>query len=261
MTYCVAIKTRQGLVALADGRLTAGSQVSTAHKMSFHGPPHRQFLIMTAGLRSVRDKTITYLERLMRERAPSGFHTMLHAAASFCECLRRVSAEDKRHLEEGGLKFDLSAILAGQLEEDDEPTLYLVYPEGNWIEVDRRTPYLSIGSISYGKPILDRTLTIDTPLTSALKLAYLSFDSSRVSSASVGFPVDIATLLSDDLRWRECQFEHDDLRDQRLWWNNHITRLVEDMPDGPWIESLCPPPPLGQDRLHAVKVHGGDAKE
>ena len=26
MTYCVAIKTRQGLVALADGRITAGSQ-------------------------------------------------------------------------------------------------------------------------------------------------------------------------------------------------------------------------------------------
>ena len=28
--------------------------------------------------------------------------------------------------------------------------MFLVYPEGNWIEVDERTPYLSIGATAYG---------------------------------------------------------------------------------------------------------------
>ena len=62
--------------------------------------------------------------------------------------------------------------------------MFLVYPQGNWIEVDQRTPYLSIGHTAYGKPILDRALGAETPLRTALKLAYLSFDSSRTSSAA-----------------------------------------------------------------------------
>ena len=42
--------------------------------------------------------------------------------------------------------------------------------------------------MAYGKPILDRALRFDTPLRTALKLAYLSFNSTRLSSSDVGFP-------------------------------------------------------------------------
>lgn len=245
MTYCVGIKINDGLVALADGRITAGTQVTAARKLSFHGPGPRRFMIMTAGLRSVRDKSIAYLERQMRERAPGGFRSMLDAVNGFAECLRRVSAEDKKALEESKLSFDLNAIIGGQLEEDPEPTLFQVYPEGNWIEVDERTPYLSIGSTAYGKPILDRSLRPDTPMNTALKIAYLSFDSTRVSSTTVGFPVDLVTMSTRDHSWREINFEHDDLREERQWWNSHLTRLVDEMPDGPWLETLVPDRPRG----------------
>lgn len=240
MTYCVGIKVAEGLVALADGRITAGTQVTAARKISFHGPERYRFMVMTSGLRSVRDKTIAYLERSMRDRTVGGYRSMFDAANAFAECLRRVAAEDKRALEEGNLKFDLNAIIGGQMEEDPEPTLFLIYPEGNWIEVDRRTPYLSIGSTAYGKPILDRSLREQTSLGSALKIAYLSFDSSRVSSTNVGFPIDMVTFSTKDRQWRQTHFEHDDLRDQRLWWNGHITDLVRQMPDGPWMGPLSP---------------------
>ncbi|MGZ2993934.1 peptidase, partial [Pseudomonas aeruginosa] len=90
----------------------------------------------------------------------------------------------------------------GKLPEDPEPDLFLVYPEGNWIRVDQRTPYLSIGATAYGKPILDRALTTQTSLRAALKIAYLSFDSTRFSSADVGFPIDLATYSRHDETWR-----------------------------------------------------------
>jgi putative proteasome-type protease len=125
--------------------------------------------------------------------------------------------------------------------------MYLVYPEGNWIEVDTRTPYLSIGATAYGKPVLDRTLTFDTDIATVLKVAYLSFDSTRVSSADVGFPVDMLTFLVRDGLWREVNYDYDDLREQRIWWNEHIKELVAAMPDGPWMEPLVPEPRASVD--------------
>src|SRR3954453_23357821 len=117
MTFCVGIKVTEGLIALADGRVTAGAQVTSARKISFHGARHR-FLVMTSGLRSVRDKTVAYLERSMRADGIDSFPTMIDAVAAFAECLRRVTQEDKAALEDAGLKFDLHAILGGELAED-----------------------------------------------------------------------------------------------------------------------------------------------
>lgn len=250
MTFCVGIKIRDGLIALADGRITSGAQLTSARKMSLHGTGFHRFMVMTSGLRSVRDKTVAYLERAMRSAPGDAFPSVMDAVGAFADCLRRVAAEDKAALEDAGLKFDLHAIVGGQLDEDPEPTLYLVYPEGNWVEVDERTPYLAIGATAYGKPILDRAVRADTPMRHALKVAYLSFDSSRVSSANVGFPIDLVTYTNADRRWRLAQFDDDDLREQRMWWNGHIKELAEQMPDGPWVSALLPDPSA------AIKVLG-----
>ena len=63
MTYCLGVKLREGLICLADGRITSGGQVSIARKASLHGPAEGRVCIMTSGLRSLRDKTITYFEQ------------------------------------------------------------------------------------------------------------------------------------------------------------------------------------------------------
>ena len=238
MTYCLAIKVRDGLVCLADGRVTSGSQVTNVRKVSLHGPGGSRVLIMTSGLRSLRDKTLAYFDRAIRKKGHG--RSMLDAVETYGQALRQVAEQDRQALETSDLSFNLHTIMAGQLAEDSEPLVYLVYPEANWVEVDRRSPYLSIGATSYGKPILDRALSYETSLSTALKLAYLSFDSTRTSSADVGFPLDMLTYASADRGWREVLYEHDDLRDQRLWWNEHITKLAKDMPDGPWVEALVP---------------------
>ena len=37
--------------------------------------------------------------------------------------------------------------------------IYLVYPQGNFIRPADSKPYLVIGEVKYGKPILDRVIT------------------------------------------------------------------------------------------------------
>ena len=255
MTYCLGIKIRDGLIGLSDGRITSGSQLSAARKVTIMGSGAHRFFIMNSGLRSVRDKTLAYLRRDMTKRPTESFSSMLDAVNAFTHCLRQVAAEDKEALEASKLTFNLHAIIGGRLADDREPTMFLVYPEGNWIEVDERTPYLSIGATAYGKPILDRALRYDTSMQTALKLAYLSFDSTRFSSADVGFPIDMVAMSNADSAWRQTQFDYDDLVDQRQWWNRNITDLAARMPDGPWIDKLMP---NAQPSLAVVRSDDGD---
>lgn len=240
MTYCVAIRTREGLIALADGRITAGSQVTVARKLTMHGPERARFFIMTSGLRSVRDKTLAYMNRFCDEERKDGFTRLTDAAETFARFLRKVKEEDQETLEKSSLHFNLHTLMGGQLPDDPHPTVFLIYPEGNWVEVDERTPYLTIGETGYGKPILDRALSFNTDLRTALKVAYLSFDSTRYSSANVGYPIDMITFNARERVWRETAYEMDELIAQRQWWNENITRLVREMPDGPWAEPLAP---------------------
>lgn len=244
MTYCLGIALREGLICLADERLTSGKQVSVARKVSLHGPSVRQVCLMTSGLRSLRDKTVAYFDRTLDRHEPTP-DSMLDLLALYAGILRRVAKEDREALAASDLDFDLHTIVAGQLESDAKPSMYLVYPEGNWIEVTERSPYISIGATTYGKPILDRALTFDTPLLLALQIAYLSFDSTRVSTADVGFPLDILTYAHDKV-WREMEVDYDDVSSLRNWWNDHLKGLAEKMPQGPWVERLLPPKPVSK---------------
>jgi putative proteasome-type protease len=92
-------------------------------------------------------------------------------------------------------------------------------------------------------------------MQTALKLAYLSFDSTRFSSADVGFPIDMVAMTNADSAWRQTQFDYDDLVDQRQWWNRNITDLAARMPDGPWIDKLMP---NAQPSLAVVRGDDGD---
>jgi putative proteasome-type protease len=242
MTYCLGIKIKDGLIGLADGRITSGSQVSAAQKLIMMETLGCRFFIMTSGLRSVRDKMLAYLRRSLSHQHAEGFSTMLEAVTALSTCLRQVEKEDGEALEKSKLSFNLHALLGGQLSADSEPSMYLVYPQGNWIEVDERTPYLSIGATGYGKPVLDRALRYDTSMQDALRIAYLSFDSSRFSSADVGYPIDLTTYATHDRQWRHATFEYDDLVDQRQWWNRNITDLLQFLPDRPWASRLVPLP-------------------
>ena len=253
MTYCLAIRVDDGLVALADSRISSGNQVTQAEKATLLGPQNHQVLVMTSGLRSVRDKTLAYFERALSGRADPHHH-MLDAVNDYAQCLRRVAEEDSAALEKAELAFNMHTLVAGQLPDDRLPTVYLVYPEGNWVEITERTPYLSIGATAYGKPILDRALDHTTPMATALKLAYLSFDSTRTSSMDVGFPIDVLTWPVARRTWSRAHYEYEDLQDQRLWWNENITRIAHEMPDGPWLADLIPGD--GGGRLSVVGEDG-----
>ena len=200
--------------------------------------------ILTSGLRSIRDKAITYFEERL-EQEESDLPKMYQAANALAEEVRRVREEDRRWLIEGGLSFDLHCIIGGQLEDDDEPRLYLLYPEGNWIEVRSGTPYVIIGESRYGKPILDRVWSHDQPLRNALRDGLIAFDATVTSASDVDPPVDAVHYLANSYQMNERRFEAQELRPLRDFWADRMrdsvdaaTHLVD-----PLIEQIEASPP------------------
>lgn len=234
MTYCLGIKVREGLVALADTRITSGNETTTAKKISLHIEDDNHIFIMTSGLRSIRDKAVTYFEELISQNGLQ-FDKMYKAVNAFGEQLRQVAREDKASLAASGLIFNLYSIVGGQLENDTEHRLYLIYPEGNWIEIGEASPFTIIGNSGYGKPILNRALTYDSSLRFALKTGFLSFDSTRVSANDVGYPIDVAILKRDSNQIVEKRYHEDDMgKIGEIWGQRLKDVIINEVPDD-WI--------------------------
>ncbi len=241
MTYCLGIKVASGLVAIADTRLTSGTEVSTNKKVSVHQLENHSMFIMTSGLRSVRDKAITYFREVLEEQ-DSSFNKLYKAVNAFGAQVRRVAAEDKVSLTEAGLSFNLFSIVGGQLENDEEHKLFLLYPEGNWVEVGQGSPFIIIGNSGYGKPLLYRSLRYDSSMQDALKIGFLSFDSTRVSSNDVDYPIDVIMYAKDAFRMVEHRFEKDDLDYIAKQWgallNNSVQKLPVEWMDPVFVKSF-----------------------
>lgn len=249
MTFCLGMAVADGLVAIADTRVTSGSEATTARKVSVRQHGRHSMFLMTSGLRSVRDKALTYFDEAL-ERADASCDKLYKAANVLGEQVRRVAAEDKQALTEGSLHFDLHCLVGGQLEYDREPRLYLVYPQGNWVEVSHGTPYFVIGETGYGKPLLDRALAYTSSLDEALKIGYLAFDATRTSATDVDFPLDVVVYRPDTYEMIEHRFHHTDLAHVSAWWNNRLRELIDDVPSG-WVRQVLGRP----DRGNVTQIH------
>ena len=201
MTYCVGLLLDQGLVLLSDTRTNAGlDNISTYRKMfTFCEPGERVIAIMTAGSLSVTQTAIARLTEAAEDpdatettsimKAP----TMLKVAELVGSVLSRVSLEISQKMESQKQSARASMIVAGQ-RAGGPMRMFLIYPEGNFIEATRDTPFLQIGEHKYGKPILDRVVSPETSLEDAQKAVFLSMDSTLRSNLSVGMPLDLVVI-------------------------------------------------------------------
>ena len=207
MTYCVGLLVNQGIVLLSDTRTNAGlDNVSTYRKMfNFETPGERVVSIMAAGSLSITQATIarlteaTVAEDATPETSILMAPSMLDVAAIVGNMLAKVRSDVDEKLEAVGQGASASMIVAGQRRKG-RMRMFLVYPEGNFIQATDDTPFLQIGEHKYGKPILDRVVRPQTSLEDAQKAVILSMDSTLRSNLSVGMPLDLTVIERDACR-------------------------------------------------------------
>jgi len=163
--------------------------------------------------------------------------SLFRAAQLVGYALNQVRQEIAPSLTADALRVTASMLLSGQIR-GGKLGLYLIYAQGNFIECGADTPYLQIGELKYGKPILDRALRPETTMADAVKLGLISFDSTIRSNIAVGPPFDMVVIKRDSLHGEQRRVEAEDpyFRDLGRRWSDALEEAHRAMPAPPWME-------------------------
>jgi putative proteasome-type protease len=235
MTFCLGITVDEGLVAIADTRVVAGNECLTAKKVATYQGPGFSFFVMTSGLRSARDKILLYFEEAFA-RDSAARERLYRMVNLYAQQVRRVAAEDGPALKAADLSFNAFSLVGGQMAGDSAHRLFLVYPEGNWVEIGPDTPYQIIGASGFGKPILERSVTRSDSMLYAFKVGLLAFDATRLCAADVDFPMDVLLYSKGSYHMVEQRYQREDVAAISQWWQERMRRSVQDLP-AEWIEA------------------------
>ncbi len=218
MTYCVGLMLNKGLVFMSDTRTNSGvDNISTFRKMfTWEVPGERSITMMTAGNLATTQSVVSLLEERSKqpgERSPGILEapSMYQVATMVGNLLKEVISTHAEAGQRADAAFNATIVLGGQVG-DGEPRLFLIYPEGNFIEASFDTPFFQIGETKYGRPILVRAYDPDMSFEDAVKLLLVSFDSTIKANLSVSLPLDVHIYKANSLK------------------NGHVFRLQTDDP-------------------------------
>ncbi len=241
MTYCVGMVLDKGLVLMSDTRTNSGvDNISVFRKMfTWSVPGERIISVMTAGNLATTQAVISLLEE--RSKAPAerqnsllDLPTMFQVAVEVGKLLRETiaSTQDDNGTRGKG-RFTASIILAGQIK-GMEPRLFMIYPEGNFIEASFDTPFFQIGETKYGRPIILRGYDRDMSFEDAVKLLMVSFDSTLKANLSVGLPLDLMVIERDTFEpLHQRRIEHTDPYFDAISssWSEALRSAFHSLPD------------------------------
>ena len=240
MTYCVGLRLSQGLVFMSDTRTNAGvDNVSVFKKMhTWCEPGERVITLMTAGNLATTQGVISVLDE--RTKAPADRQPSILEAPSMFQVAKLVGATVREEIEANAPEgpsadssFNATMILGGQIK-GTEPRLFLIYPEGNFIEASGETPFFQIGETKYGKPILVRAYDPEMSFEDAVKLMMVSFDSTIKANLSVGLPLDLMVYKKDGFDiTHERRIAADDTYFQQIssGWGDALKVAFHSLPD------------------------------
>jgi putative proteasome-type protease len=246
MTYCVGMLPAAGLVLIADTRTNAGiDNISTYKKLHVLADNDERLIILaSAGSLSVTQSMLSMLEEGLPTEEEGGpvrkvvtAPSMFRVAQMVGEALSAARKAIGHVLAGTNINAGVSLLVGGRI--GDAPLkLYLVYDEGNFIECSPESPFMQIGELKFGKPILDRALALDSPLDEAVKVGLLSFDSTIRSNLSVGRPLDLMVIPADRKKAViRRRIEEDDAYFDQLSteWGRLLNEARQQIPDPPFM--------------------------
>lgn len=249
MTYCVGMLVEDGLVMMADTLTNAGvDNISTYRKLHVLSESRNRIVVaMTAGNLSVTQSAITMIEEGLPPREEgamprriSDMPTLFRAAQLVGEAIYSARREIDTTVRAEGISTGVSILLGGRI--GNEPLkLYMIYSQGNFIECHSETPFLQIGSMEYGKPILDRALHYETTLSETVKIGLLSFDSTMRSNLAVGRPIDLIVIPEDPalpVTRRRIESDDDYFNMISIQWGGLLRDALDAIPDPPFLSQI-----------------------
>ena len=226
---------------MADTRTNAGlDNVSTFKKIFSWSYREKIFIsILASGNLATTQSLVNSLNDIFEEKNKEKSKAFFHNLSLF-DITKKVGRELKRTIDQNGeegqkadTSFNANLILGGQVK-GEEPKLFLIYPQGNFIESSSDNPFFQIGETKYGKPILVRAYDPFMSFEETIKLMILSFDSTLKANLSVGLPLDFQIYENDSLiEGPSGRFETGDqyLADVSSGWSRALKIAFKEMPN------------------------------
>lgn len=245
MTYCVAAVTDQGIVFASDSRTNAGvDQLGIFSKMTvIEVPDDRVIVMLSAGNLASTQSVVSLLKLRMRDdtgalnpRGLAGLRSLYDVAALVGDTMREVGRRDGPALTQQNIDPGCTFIMGGQIKGKAQ-RLFLIYPQGNFIESSRDTNFFQIGETKYGKPIIDRVVKYESSLKDVAKCLLVSFNSTMRSNLSVGPPIDLLVYEKDSMNTSmRRRFTENDPYYAAIgeFWSAGLRRVFAEAPDVPW---------------------------
>ena len=240
MTYCIGLRLNKGLVFMSDTRTNAGvDDIAQVRKMtSWEKPGERVITLLSAGNLATTQAVVSLLDERSKapeDRNPSILEapSMFQIATIIGETLREVVKTYTNKGQEAESPFGATLILGGQIK-GSEPRLFLIYPEGNFIEASDDSPYFQSGETKYGRPILVRAYDPDMSFEDAIKLMMVSFDSTIRANLAVDLPLDVQAYETDSYTIQaQRRVERDDPYFQSIsvGWGEALRNAFQSLPD------------------------------
>ncbi len=243
MTYCVGMVLDEGLVFASDSRTNAGvDHVSTFCKMTVVEAPGQGVIVMlnSGNLATTQQVVSRIKQHAIEADKPLTAHASMFTVAELVgrELRKTILTTQNEAPEQSDVDFSATFLVGGQVQ-GEAPRLFMVYPQGNFIESTADTPFFQIGESKYGKPILDRVIQPAISMSQAIKCALVSFDSTIKSNLSVGLPIDVAMVKTNDLRvTKRHRIDAEDsyFRDLRSSWSQGLRQVFGQLPDPQWLK-------------------------
>jgi putative proteasome-type protease len=233
----------EGLVFASDSRTNAGvDHVSTFCKMTVVETPGQGVIVLlnSGNLATTQQVVSRIKQQAIDAQKPLTSHASMFSVAELVgsELRKTIHTAVNEAPEQSDVDFTATFLVGGQVR-GEAPRLFMVYPQGNFIESTTDTPFFQIGESKYGKPILDRVVQPEISMTQAIKCALVSFDSTIKSNLSVGLPIDIAMINTNDLQvTKRHRIDSEDayFRDLRSRWSQGLRQVFGQLPDPHWIK-------------------------
>ena len=239
MTYCIGIKAKDGLVIASDSRTNAGlDNVNIYSKMFTYDVGDRTVIIVTSGNLGTSQAVFKSIDTDLKDTSGS---KNLNTCKDFTEIASYIGSLNIKHSSPKGINTDTvllgsTFIVGGQIK-GQSMELYLVYPQGNYIKPADSKPYLVIGEVKYGKPILDRVITPDVKLGDASRCALISMDSTLKSDLTVGPPIDFVVYKKDQFKIasQKClNLNDEEFSKMTNEWSEGILKVFKSFPRFDW---------------------------
>ena len=149
MTYCIGIKSKNGLVFASDSRTNAGlDNVNIYSKMLTYDVGDRTIIIVTSGNLGTSQAVFKSIQKDLSENKNG---QNLNNCKDFDQIASYIGSLNVKHSSPLGINTDnvllgSTFIVGGQIK-GQPMELFLIYPQGNFIKPADSKPFLVIGEI------------------------------------------------------------------------------------------------------------------